>query len=181
MKHFDKEETMERTLTLKDYCKPYISDLKVEDENGRVIARGSTLELLRILDDDLLNRKVANFRNIKKCGKHNYDTAVILCAEEEPEVPEADLPKVLWVESGKSRVVSMELDDESLKAAGFTKTLYPFKDEFVAVICKDSPDNCSVSDMACITGPFIITSLRFEGLGSLSDEQIEKFGQLFAA
>ena len=107
-------------------------------------------------------------------------------SEEEPEMT------VLVVEPGKEpKVITMGTDLESLQHAvnGYIQAVYPFEDR-VAVICNDEGKiNGMELNRALYTpegemydilaGPFIVAGLTEDNFGSLTQEQIEKFSELF--
>jgi len=107
-------------------------------------------------------------------------------SEEEPEMT------VLLVEPGKEpKVITMGTDLESLQHAvnGYIQAVYPFEDR-VAVICNDEGKiNGMELNRALYTpegemydilaGPFIVAGLTEDNFGSLTQEQIEKFSELF--
>ena len=99
---------------------------------------------------------------------------------------------VLLVEPGKEpKVITMGTDLESLQQTvnGYIQAVYPFEDR-VAVICNDEGKiNGMELNRALYTpegemydilaGPFIIAGLTEDNFGSLTQEQIEKFSELF--
>ena len=99
---------------------------------------------------------------------------------------------VLIVEPGKtpySAEISADLDSLQEQVGGLIQALYPFEDP-VAILCNDEgkllglpwnrpllDENGNLYDI--LVGTFLVVGLTAEDFGSLSEEQIRKYTEIF--
>ena len=100
--------------------------------------------------------------------------------------------RVVYVEPGRiarEAEIGTELSDLQAAVGGFIETYYPFEEE-VCIVCDDegkfdgSLPNRAVRNedgkiMDIIFGPFFICDCSGEDFGSLTDEQIQKYTDMF--
>lgn len=98
----------------------------------------------------------------------------------------AEKIKVVIVEQGKpARIAQIEYTLENMQeiVGGYITTSYPFNDR-VAVVCDDEgaykyPLNRALNKYKAWFGTFFICGLTEEDFGSLTDEQAQKYQQMF--
>ena len=100
--------------------------------------------------------------------------------------------KVVYVEPGRlarTAEIGTELSDLQAAVGGWIETFYPFEEE-VCIVCDDEGKfdgalpNRAVRDgdgkiVDIIFGPFFICDCSGEEFGSLTDEQIKKYTEMF--
>ena len=100
--------------------------------------------------------------------------------------------RVVYVEPGRlarEAEIGTELEDLQAVVGGFIETYYPFEEE-VCIVCDDEgkfdgalPNRAVRNEdgriMDVIFGPFFICDCRGEEFGSLTDEQIQKYTDMF--
>lgn len=113
-------------------------------------------------------------------------------AGEERDISPPELMDVLLVKPGeypKSIRIGTELEDLQQAVGGYIQCVYPYE-EPVGIICNEEGKlNGAVPNRAIygedhelqdiIAGDFLVVGLTEEGFGSLSDEQMKRYGEKF--
>ena len=112
--------------------------------------------------------------------------------EEETEQKATETIRVLMVEPEKlayEKEIGTELKDLQMAVGGFIEPYYPFE-ETVCIVCNDegkfngmAPNRAVYDDQGkiqdIIFGPFFICDCSTEEFKSLTDEQMEKYKEMF--
>ena len=137
--------------------------------------------------------EIAESGTIKK-GFYFCDELEFKGVEFDPEVTQMreDKIKVVIVEPGKyarEADISCSLEDLQKTVGGYIEAYYPFEEE-VCIVCNDEGkingmklnravygSNNEIMDI--IAGPFFVCDCSGENFGSLNEEQVKKYTELF--